>query len=367
MASRRIALGELISPVSEKNRDAVYTTVVGISIDKEYMPSVANLIGTDLSKYGVVRKGRFALNPMHVGRDKRVPIALYEGNAPALVSPAYQMFEAIDHQDVADKYLDLLFKTDNFDHACWFHTDGTVRGGLTWNDLCSIEITLPDISVQKDMVRMANVLESRLETVVISRNKIRSLMSVIAVEAIRSGKYSEESLTDNVTFTNGLAMQKFRPIRGERGLKVIKIRELNQGFCDEKSDVCTQDLKEKNIISAGDLVFSWSGSLTADVWGAETAGLNQHLFKVESNRYPEWFCMVWILHYLRQFQRTAKDKGTTFGHIKRDDLDRCMVLVPNDMANVDQKVGPLFDYYVELTEERIQLLKLRKVLLSKLA
>lgn len=96
MKSNYEPLGKHIQLVDYRNSEEVTSTVLGISIDKEFMPSVANVIGTDLSRYKLISKGLFACNPMHVGRDERLPIALYEKDSSAIVSPAYFMFEIID-------------------------------------------------------------------------------------------------------------------------------------------------------------------------------------------------------------------------------------------------------------------------------
>ena len=86
-------LGKYIRLVDERNTDMITESVLGINIDKNFMPSVANVIGTDLSKYKLLRKDRFACNPMHVGRDGRLPVSRYTEDFPAIVSPAYFMFE----------------------------------------------------------------------------------------------------------------------------------------------------------------------------------------------------------------------------------------------------------------------------------
>ena len=144
-------IGNIIKQISEKNKDGLYNEVLGISIDKEFMPSVANIIGTDLKKYNIIRKNRFAFNPMHVGRDKRLPIALYKSDEPALLSPAYIMFEVTD-SNVNVNYLYLLLKSQIFDDYCWFHTDSTVRGGLSWEDFANYMIPIPDLDLQKKIV-----------------------------------------------------------------------------------------------------------------------------------------------------------------------------------------------------------------------
>lgn len=156
MKSNYKQLGKIVQWCDERNRNAETSEVLGVSIGKEYMPSVANIIGTDLSNYKLVRKNRFACNPMHVGRDKVLPIALYPKESPAIVSPAYFTFEVINTDEVLPEYLMLLFSTPVFDRNCWFRTDGTVRGGISWDDLCRVELPVPDIEKQKTIVRQIN-------------------------------------------------------------------------------------------------------------------------------------------------------------------------------------------------------------------
>lgn len=107
-------LSKHIQLVDYRNSGEVTSTVLGISIDKEFMPSVANVIGTDLSRYKLISKGLFACNPMHVGRDERLPIALYEKDIPAIVSPAYFMFEIIDRDVLNEEYFHNFNSTDYF-------------------------------------------------------------------------------------------------------------------------------------------------------------------------------------------------------------------------------------------------------------
>ena len=189
MASRRDRLGNLIHQVNEKNKDLLYTDVLGVAIEKEFMPSVANLIGTDLSKYNVVRKGRFAFNPMHVGRDEKLPIALYKNEIPALISPAYIMFEINDEKELLPDYLNLITKTDYFDHICWYHTDASVRGGLIWSDFENIHINLPSTDRQRKIVHDFNVLNDRIELLkTINMNLEEQIKTIIRNSIDEDGK-----------------------------------------------------------------------------------------------------------------------------------------------------------------------------------
>ena len=126
------------------------------------MPSVANVIGTDLSKYKLITKGKFACNPMHVGRDERLPVALFAEDTPAIVSPAYFMFEIKDESKLDPEYLMMWFRRPEFDRICWLRTDGSVRGGITWEDLCRIELPVPTMDEQKAVVNSYKAITDRI-------------------------------------------------------------------------------------------------------------------------------------------------------------------------------------------------------------
>ena len=162
MKSNYEPLGKHIRLVDYRNSEEITSTVLGISIDKEFMPSVANVIGTDLSRYKLISKGLFACNPMHVGRDERLPIALYEEDSPAIVSPAYFMFEIIDRDVLNEEYLMMWFRRPEFDRECWFMTDGSVRGGITWDDLCRIKLPVPSYARQCEIVESYRAITDRI-------------------------------------------------------------------------------------------------------------------------------------------------------------------------------------------------------------
>lgn len=162
MKSNYDILGNHIRLIDTRNREGITDRVLGINIDKFFMPSVANVIGTDLSKYKLITKGKFACNPMHVGRDERLPVALYDEEEPAIVSPAYFMFEVIDNSILNEDYLMMWFRRPEFDRICWLHTDGSVRGGITWDDICRLELPIPPIENQLEIVNSYKAITERI-------------------------------------------------------------------------------------------------------------------------------------------------------------------------------------------------------------
>ena len=162
MKSNYDTLGNHIQLVDRRNIESVTDKVLGINIDKFFMPSVANVIGTDLSKYKLLTKNTFACNPMHVGRDERLPIALYGEDTPAIVSPAYFMFEISEQSSLVPEFLMMWFRRPEFDRCCWFRTDGSVRGGITWEDICRLEVPVPSKEEQLEIIASYKAITDRI-------------------------------------------------------------------------------------------------------------------------------------------------------------------------------------------------------------
>lgn len=162
MKSNYRRIGEFIREVNIRNVDLKVNDLLGINIDKFFMPSVANVIGTDMTNYKVVRNGQFACNRMHVGRDKRLPVAILKQAEAVIVSPAYDVFEIINPEKLAPDYLMMWFSRKEFDRNAWFYTDADVRGGLSWDAFCNLPIPVPSIEKQREMVKEFNVLVDRI-------------------------------------------------------------------------------------------------------------------------------------------------------------------------------------------------------------
>ena len=178
-----------------------------------------------------------------------------------------------------------------------------------------------------------------------------------------------KSLSSIADYINGLAMQKYRPANDETGLPVLKIKELGQGCCDDNSELCSPSLiGEKYVIDDGDIIFSWSGTLMVKIWCGGKCGLNQHLFIVKPSDTPKWFAYQWTKHHLGNFIQIAKDKAVTMGHIKRGELDKAKVLVPDkdNFAKISSMMIPIHHQIISNEIESRRLAKLRDTLLPRL-
>jgi len=151
----RMPIGSLLDETDTRNRDGSITNVIGININKEFMPSVANLSTTDLTKYKIIQKKQFAASFMHVMRDEKVPFGLYHKDEPCIISPAYPVFQ-VKSDDVVAEYLILWINRAESDRYAWFISDSSVRGGLEMSRFYEIMIPLPAIEKQQAVVNFYN-------------------------------------------------------------------------------------------------------------------------------------------------------------------------------------------------------------------
>ncbi len=162
MKSNYRNIGDFIKLVDERNKGLKVTNLVGLSISKQFIKSVANTIGTDMENYKIIRKNQFACSTMQVRRDKKMPLALYKENEPAIISQAYPIFEIIDTKTLLPEYLMMWFTRSEFDREACFHAVGGVRGSLEWEDFCGMQLPIPSIEKQQEIVREYNTIQNRI-------------------------------------------------------------------------------------------------------------------------------------------------------------------------------------------------------------
>jgi len=155
-------IGKYIRLVDERNAGLKIQTLLGLSISKEFIPSVANIIGSDMENYKIIRRNQFACSLMQVRRDKKMPVALLKEMDEAIISQAYPVFEVIDTEVLLPEYLMMWFSRPEFDREACFYAVGGVRGGLEWEDLCNMQLPVPSIEKQKDIVKEYHTIVNRI-------------------------------------------------------------------------------------------------------------------------------------------------------------------------------------------------------------
>ena len=311
----------------------------------------------------------------------------YDGSDGELVYAGFLIKFSLDSAKVNPRIL--KYYTHSKPYYDWVQSFGTgsTRGNINAKTYGKMPITLPPRDIQDKIVDMLKSLDDKIEVNrQINDNLEKQAQALfkswfVDFEPFKDGEFVESefglipkgwkvvSLSDIADYINGLAMQKYRPQDNESGLPVLKIKELGQGRTDESSELCSPSLiGSKYIIDDGDIIFSWSGTLMVKVWCGGKCGLNQHLFVVEPKELPQWFVYQWTKHHLDNFIHIAKDKAVTMGHIKRGELDKAKVVVPNkiNLANIDLMMKPLHNQIISNMKESRRLASLRDTLLPRL-
>jgi len=162
MRSNYKKIGPYIREVVEKNSDLAVKLLLGVSVSKEFIPSIANIIGTDMSTYKIVRKNQFAYGPVTSRNSDKVSIAMLNVDE-CIVSTSYTVFEIIDHDTLLPEYLMMWFRRPEFDRYARFKSHGSVRELFDWEEMCDVELPMPSIEKQREIVKEYHTIVDRMK------------------------------------------------------------------------------------------------------------------------------------------------------------------------------------------------------------
>lgn len=255
----------------------------------------------------------------------------------------------VPNEKVNNTFLYYLLK-NNVDYLI-SQGEGTVFGELAKRTVKELVFTFPPLPEQQAIAEVLSSLDAKIDLLHRQNKTLKAMAETLfrqwfVEEAEES--WEKKSLDQIANYLNGLALQKFSVNNGEF-LRVIKIRELNQGVT-ENTDKCSREVPEQYIVQDGDILFSWSGSLQIVIWHDGEGALNQHLFKVTSENYPKWFYYLATKYHLEDFRAIAESKSTTMGHIQRHHLAEAFISIPpKELFNqYDASLSPMIEKLIKI-------------------
>ena len=263
-------LGNYIQLVDERNKNLAVTKLLGVSISKKFIPSIANIVGTDLSNYKIVRTGQFAYGPVTSRNGEKISIA-YLDEEDCIISSSYTVFEVENKEELDPEYLMLWFSRPEFDRYARYKSHGSVREIFDWNELCMVELPVPDIEKQRKIVKAYKTITDRIDL----KQKINDNLSA------QMRAYFKEYTANNASITGKLkdysVMQygytetaTTEPV----GPKFLRITDIAQNYIDWNGvPYCpiSEENHEKYVLSEGDVVVARTG---ATVGYAKMVGRN---------------------------------------------------------------------------------------------
>ena len=263
-------LGDFIQPVDERNRDLKIDYLLGVSISKQFIPSIANIVGTDLSSYKIVRTGQFAYGPVTSRNGEKISIALLQ-DKDCIISSSYTVFEVVNKNELDPEYLMLWFSRPEFDRYARYMSHGSVREIFGWDELCKVELPVPPVDEQRSIVKAYQTITERIEL----KRRINDNL------AAQMRAYFKEYTANNASITGKLkdysVMQygytetaTTEPV----GPKFLRITDIAQNYIDWNGvPYCpiSEENHEKYVLSEGDVVVARTG---ATVGYAKMVGRN---------------------------------------------------------------------------------------------
>ena len=377
-------LGDYIREVDVRNRDLEVTKLVGLTIDKSFIPSVANVIGTDLSKYKIIRKEQFACSLMQVSRDGKVPIAMLE-EREAIMSPAYPVFEVLDTTKLLPQYLMMWFSRKEFDREASFYAVGGVRGSLTWEDFCDMTLPIPPIEQQQKIVSEYEAITRRIrlneQIIAKLEETAQALYRKMFVDGIdkenlpegwRMGTLGEicEINADNISAKDNLME-----------IKYLDSSSVTQNVFDEYQifNVLQDEIpsRAKRKVKHNDIVYSTVrpnlkhyGIIKDDVENVIVstafAVIRSHCNSISNDLL---YLMLTDDKNTEYLQGIAEMSKATYPSITSEDISALEIVIPIEsvgISNINQSVKYCFDFVCYKHRENKKLQELQSLLLVKL-
>lgn len=342
MKSNYKALYELVERIDERNSDGSVTDLLGVSIDKCFIKSVANTNGTDLTKYKVIRKDDFAVSLMQVSRDSKIPVARLDEYDKAIMSPAYPIFRVKDKKVILPEYLDMWFKRPEFDREAAFIAVGGVRGSMPWEEFEKMQLPVPPIEEQLEIVASYKAITDRIAL----KRRINDNL-----EATAQAVYKKMFVTD----VDNTALPE-----GWRIVPLESISELSAGgdkpsaYSDIQSETCNVPIFSNGIEQEGLYGFTDKAKISDESVTVSARGTVGYVFLREEPYVP----IVRLIAVVPDTQFvTAKylyfalssidlhSTGTSQQQITVPDFKKRQILIP-DKTSLDsfiEKVVPIFD------------------------
>ena len=367
---------ELVEKVDERNTDNKISELIGVSIDKCFIKSVANTNGTDLSKYKIIRKNDFAVSLMQVSRDSKIPIARLEDYDVAIMSPAYPIFRVKDTSVVLPEYLEMWFKRPEFDREAAFIAVGGVRGSMPWEEFAKMKLPVPPMDKQKNIVKAYKTITDRIALKQKINDNLEAQVSAIYHSMFEErNEWSKGSVSDFGEIVGGATPSK----------------DIDEYFCSDGIVWLTP----KDLTSTGNkFIYKGETDITEAAYHSCSTKLLPKGSVLLSSRAPvgcvaiamtdlctnqgfksiipkSEFGTAFVYYFLKENRQLLEShsSGTTFMEISGNVLKAIPVSIPPEelTKKFSSICEPIFAYQEQIEAEIFQLLELQRTMVSQIS
>ena len=383
MKSNYKQLGQFIRQVDVRNAAGKEENLLGVSVQKTFIPSIANTVGTDFTKYKVVRRGQFTYIPDTSRRGDKIGIALLSDCDEGLVSNVYTTFEVIDKNELLPEYLMLWFSRPEFDRYARFKSHGSVREVMDWDEMCKVQLPVPPISVQRDIVKAYQTITNRIALKQqVNDNLVATVTAIYRRMFIEGGRiYPTAPLKQLCSkIGSGATPKGGKTAYQESGVSLIRSTNIfDYAFSyDDLAHISDEQADQLSnvVVEGNDVLFNITGvSVTrccivpADVLPAR---VNQHVMILRPNTAMPM--SYYIMTTLCSAENKAKlmgiaQSGSTREAINKQEMESFSIPVPptKEVQDFEIKARGLYESVIRNTEEIMRLNVMQQLLLSQLS
>ena len=372
-------LGEYIQQVDVRNTDLSVTHLLGVSVEKRFIESIANTIGTDFSKYKIVKKGQFTYIPDTSRRGDKIGIALLTDYDEGLVSNIYTVFEITDTSKLLPEYLMLWFSRPEFDRYARYKSHGSVREIFDWDEMCRVELPVPPLNEQQKIVDTYNAITNRIQIKQKINENLEKTICANYEGLLQNEPTAIGIIGDYAQVKSGYA---FKSEWWEtEGFKVIKIGNIIENYVDlESCNKVSRENIEKSkefFVKTGDLLIAMTGATTGKIglvpYTDEIVSVNQRTGKFflgdrPIEKVPYLFAMM-LSSKVKKSISPDGDAGSAQDNLSADDIQNIEVDYPEK-----QKIDDFNDIYekviismLENNKEITELNQLKQLVISQIS
>ena len=388
MKSNYKKLGEYIRQVDVRNTKGNEENLLGVSVQKTFIPSIANTVGTDFTKYKIVKKGQFTYIPDTSRRGDKIGIALLTNIDEGLVSNVYTVFEIVDKTKLLPEYLMLWFSRAEFDRYARFKSHGSVREIMDWNEMCNVELPIPSLEVQRKIVREYQILEERIQLLQRINDNLEATAQAIFKEQFASF-YDADELPNGYSI---VSLDNLCTVKGGKRLPTdcelldvptehpyIRVRDIGSSryvcltnqfqYIDEE----THSAISRYIVNTGDIVISIVGTigLLGKIHSSlDKANLTENCVKLANIHTVTSDYLYYTLCYKKQVKEIELlTVGAVQAKLPMYNIQAMKILVPPiKIIEEFQKKMNVFNGQIETNTVEIQrLCDLQETMLAKMS
>lgn len=371
-------LGKYIEQVNVRNRDLTVTNLMGVSIEKRFIPSIANTIGTDLSPYKIVKPGQFAYGPVTSRNGDKITIALYNGNEDCIISQAYEAFRIKDTTQLLPEYLMMWAKRPEFDRYARYMSHGSVRELFSWEEMCNVMLPVPPIEEQRRIVSEYQTVERRIANNEVLIQKLEETAQAIYHHTFVEG-IDEENLPEgwNVTDVEHFCIETKSggtPSRtndsywNKKDIPWLKSGEVQNCFVFDTEEYISKEGMEcssAKLIPKDSVVMAMYGATASQVcYLKNEMTTNQACCNMICDSKSKACFLYFHLKAIQSDIKKLANGGAQENLNKELVVSQRIICAPNDCYLPFLKIG---NYISNISEENIHLRTLLSLLTSKLS